>query len=204
MTLKLGIAAALAVAVAATQFSAAEERPAATVTSVNLASLKAIFDNAKVPATLEGNGTAVRFIQAELVGYWILAVPVECPNKDQDGACKGVALLSAGWNNAPGLEKLAAFTREHQRLSMPITTPAGQPILRYVFMVSEGVAPNYVENRMADFYYEQKEFEQAVFGQSSTTPGFSVASGGKAQKSVDVAAALAALPEPHPGGKLAP
>lgn len=201
---KLGIAAALAIVGAAVSLTTAEETPAAAVTSVNLASLKAIFDNAKVPATVKGSGGGVQYVQAELSGYWILAVPVECPNRDQTAACKGVALLSAAWNDKPGFEKLATFTREHQRLSMPFTAPEGQPILRYVMMVSDGVGPSYIENRMVDFYYEQKEFEQAMFGQASTNPGFAVAASGKAKKTVDPAAALAALPDPRPSGKLSP
>lgn len=177
---------------------------AAMLQTVNLDSIKAIFDNAKVPATILDAGH-LRLVQAELSGgYWILAAPIDCPNNDQTGACKSVALLSAVWRMKPGLEKVAAFVREHQRFGMPFTTEDGQPLLRYVISVADGVGPRYLENRMVDFYYEQKEFEQAMLGQGPASPGFSVAPHAKAVKAPDAAAALALLPAPHPEGKLAP
>jgi hypothetical protein len=183
--------------------SAMSQEAPQLVESVNIASLKAIFDNAKVPATVETSGGGVRFVLAELQGFWILAVPADCPNSDQNGTCKSVALLSAVWKIKPGLEMLNRYAAANQRLSMPMAGEDGQPLLRYVFSVN-GVAANYVEDRMVDFFYEQKEFEQALNGSKPASPGFSVAGGAKVEKAVNAAAALAALPAPRPSGKLSP
>lgn len=180
--------------------------PAGLVTSINLQSIKAVFDAAGVPATVEKTSDGFSFVAATLGGNFVATAPIDCENADPAGKCGAAVILSGTWPTKLTPAQANAFAQDFH-LSQPLLVGENEPMLRYIFVLNDGVGPAYLENTLVIFAHEMQAFGEFI-GKNKQSPGSSFSTGGsvpeKAGKfgsSVDFGKIVGT---PAKGGKLAP
>lgn len=180
--------------------------PAGLVTSVNLQSIKAVFDGAGVPATLEKTSDGFSFIAATLAGNFVATAPIDCENADPNGKCGAVAILSGTWPTKLTPAQANAFAQDFH-LSQPLLVGQNEPMLRYIYVLNDGVGPAYLENTLVIFAHEMQAYGEFIGknkqgpGSAFSTEGTVSEKAGKFGSSVDFGKIIGA---PAKGGKLTP
>lgn len=126
------------------------------VTTVNVDSLKAVFDQNNVPATIQSD-SGFTYVSSTLNGNAVYVVPMACINGDAKGDCKVVMLASANWQSKMKLSVVMDFVRKPHFASVVVTAD-GYPFLRYAFAVTAGVGPDYIKSALIAFGGEMTEF----------------------------------------------
>lgn len=142
------------------------------VTSVNIASLKAVFDRANVPVEVRTEANGFKYLMGSLYGNGVFVYPVDCKDGNSDGECSAVALESGEWSAKLPNDKLVEFSRP-LRLSHAVAYEGGKPFLRYVFLVAPGVGPDFVRENLSIFSYDMQEFAKFAAAIKAPAAGFS-------------------------------
>ena len=148
---------------------------AGMVKSVNIASLKAVFDRANVPVEVKKEANGFQYLATTLYGNGVFIYPADCKDASSDGECSTVVVESGTWPQALPAEKLVEFSRD-LRLSHPIAFQGSTPFLRYVFTVNEGIGPNYIHNALSIFSYDMQAFAKFASAVKAPAQGFSALS----------------------------
>lgn len=150
------------------------------VKSVNLSVIKAVFDNAGVPAEIQKTNDGFSYVAAKLGGNFVATAPLDCKNSDPNGECGAVVILSGTMS----AKLTPAQINEYQQdlhLATPLLVGQGEPMLRYAFLINDGIAPNYLEGTLVAFKYEMDSFATFV-SKAKSGPGSSFSAGGAAKE----------------------
>lgn len=150
------------------------------VKSVNLNVIKAVFDNAGVPAEIQKTNDGFSYVAAKLGGNFVATAPLDCKNSDPNGECGAVVILSGTMS----AKLTPAQVNEYQQdlhLATPLLVGQGEPMLRYAFLINDGIAPNYLEGTLVAFKYEMDSFATFV-GKAKSGPGSSFSAGGSTKE----------------------
>lgn len=155
--------------------------PAATgmINSVNVNSLKAVFDAAGVQAEIVKEANGFSYVSTTLFSAPVVAVPMDCANGDQTGDCKVIFVESGQWNAKMPSAKLAEFNRDLRFSHMISYEEGGEPALRYVVSVGQGVSPDFVLGTFANFAGDLQDFVKFAQAQQTSKPGFASATDSK-------------------------
>jgi hypothetical protein len=171
--------------------------------SVNLAVIKAVFDNAGVPATIEKTSDGFSYVAASLGGNFVGTAPLDCKNSDPNGECGSVVILSGTMSVKLTPAQINEYS-QNLHLATPLLVGQGEPMLRYAFLVNDGIAPGYLEGTLVAFKYEMDSFADFV-GKAKKGPGSSFSAGGVATEKFGASANLGeAAGSLAKAGKLAP
>jgi hypothetical protein len=148
----------------------------ALVTSVNIASLKAVFDNANVPVEVRTEANGFKYLVSTLYGNGVFVYPVDCKDGNFDGECAAVVIESGEWPAKLPNDKLVEFSRP-LRLSHALAYEGGKPFLRYIFLVKPGVGPDFVRDNLSMFSSDMQEFAKFAAAIKAPAAGFSSMAG---------------------------
>lgn len=175
------------------------------VTSVNLASLKAVFDRANVPAEIRKEADGFSYVETSLAGNAMLLVPAMCENNDRNGNCAGVIYLSGVWKSQIAPDKIRDAAKE-PRFATIIADGSGAFILRHTLAVHKGVGPDYLEWSIVQFSDEMLDFGKFLTAQGGAASGAGYAAKPSLAGNLGLvrAAAFAAEPKLDAGNGLRP
>jgi hypothetical protein len=173
------------------------------VKSVNLAFIKSIFDRAGIPATIEKtNDGSFNYVAATVGGNFMATAPLDCRNSDPNGECASVVILSGTMPVKLTPAQISEYTQNLQ-LATPLLVGQGEPMLRYAFLVNDGIGPNYVEGTLVAFKNEMDSFADWV-GKTKKGPGSSFSTADSATVKFGATTNLGTGGSVAKGGKLTP
>lgn len=140
---------------------AAETTPEpARMTSVNLAAIQKIFDDAKVPATTERPANGLQFVKTVLDGNTMFIAPVDCGESgNQDGDCQTLLMISGSWKTSIQQGKLRDEATT-PRFSALLFSEEGEVTLRQVIPMYDGLSTSYLEASIVQFAAEMTQFSK--------------------------------------------
>lgn len=172
--------ASMAAIVLATGHARAADMP---VSTVNIASLKSVFDAHGIPAEISTNQNGASYISATVGGRWMMTAPVDCKDDNQNGTCNSVLIQSTAYTlkTPPTLEQLMEFTRTGPKFVTVLQFGAeGHMLVRQLFDVSAGVGADYIKSRFKEFLLEDAVFENyisSLAAPGAASAGFSASTG---------------------------
>lgn len=126
------------------------------ITKMSFDDLRAVYDAAGVPYETLTTTDGAAYLAAAPEGFRMFALLAGCPDPAKSIDCEAIILESGAWDRDVTAADLAVFNG-HKYLAKAFFNQ-GKPAISYTYVLTPGVAPEYIRSSLRNFVIMMKGF----------------------------------------------